>query len=454
MRAVRWVALPALLLAGAARAELDADRAGAWVRPVDAISLRAQGFEEHDRGYSTAARPRNIAGDVGWSCELQEGRACGGGAGAMAEVDSAAGLGGAVVAATRLRIDLGNHQYEPAVQVDRAYVRAQVGLFGVEAGRDVLSLGPSPRGALLVSRNAAPMDQVRAWVRPFSLPFLDPEALRVSLLYFIARLRQPQARDGAFVDCTRMQLDLFHGRLALGGSRLLQFGGSGAPAVDLGDFVVEHFVRKYDAGGRPLGDNRLAFDAAVSLPELAGTRLYTEATFEDFRSEELNVLRYDTDYLLGADVRALEVGPLRRVFVELAKTGRISQEGLYWLTGWTNAGRTLGSPLGPDGLSLYARAELETPVGPVAPWVEALRFSSDVFTADAGGNAQIAARGPVERRERAGLDLAVPVRPAVLLEAGAYVERVVNADFEPGSSRVNGGARVAISWTPGESATF
>lgn len=428
---------------------LAPDEGGLWVRPVESATLRAVALYEHDRPYSLPVRPRNIAGDVGYSCAGEEGRPCGGGLGVMQELDSSAGFGTWLSATSRLRFDFGNNRYTPAVELDRAYLKAQLGPIAFEVGRDVIALGPSARAAIQVSRNAAPLDQLRGWTRPFSLPFLDPDTLRVSFFYFIARLRDPQFYEGAFVDCTRMQIDLFR-RVELGGSRLLQFGGHGAPAIDLSSFVTEHFGRYYDANKAPLGDNRLAFDLAVAVPELAGGRFYTEVSFEDFRKQELNVFRYDADYLLGAEFRAVKAGPLRRILLEAVKTGRLSQEGIYWLTGWTNAGRTLGSALGPDALSLYLRGELELPFARVSPWVEAVRFWSDTYKDDSlgGGGVTVDKAGPAESRGRAGVDLSIPLRKALLLEASVFVERVTGADFVAGAGRHNAGVLATLRFLP------
>jgi hypothetical protein len=367
----------------------------------------------------------------------------------MPELDTSAGVGTWLSATTRLRFDLGNNRYEPTFQVDRAYVKAQLGALAVEAGRDALALGPSARSALMVSRNAAPLDQLRAWTRPFALPFLDADALRVSFFYFIARLRQPQTFDGTLVDCTRMQLDLFK-RIELGGTRLLQFGGSGALPVGLEDFVWLHFHRKHDATGRAFSDNRLGFDLSVSVPELAGGRFYIDFSSEEFRRQELNVFQYEADYLIGVELRALEAGPLRRMQLEATRTGRLSQEGLYWLTGWTNADRTLGSALGPDALALYLRAELELRFGRVSPWVEWVRFSSDTYKDDGRGDGGIVVdkSGPAEGRQRAGVDFAIPLGRSAWLEANAYAERMTNADLIPGSSRLNAGLLATLRFAP------
>jgi hypothetical protein len=421
---------------------------GFWLRPVDSAALEVLALHEHDRPYSLPARPRDLVGQVGFSCEQREGRPCGGGVGLEPWVQSSAGFGTWVSATARLRLYLGNNRYASGAELDRAYVKAQLGPLALEVGRDVIALGPSASEGIQVSRSAAPFDQIRAWTRPLSL-IPDSDALRVSFFYFIARLRDPQFYEGAFVDCTRMQIDLFR-RVQLGGTRLLQFGGTGAPPVDPGEFVHEHFARDYDARGAPVGDNRLAFDAAVAVPELAGGRFYTEVSFEDFRQQELNVFRYDADYLLGAELRALSAGPLRRLLLEAVRTGRLSQEGLYWKTGWSNAGRPLGSALGPDALSLYLRGELELSFATVAPWLEAVRYSSDTYRDDGlgDGGIRVDKAGPAESRGRAGLDLSVPLQRGFLFEASLYIERVTGSGFVPGQSDLNAGVLASLRYLP------
>src|ERR1700686_88455 len=390
--------------AGPLGAPQDGAREGApdtfWLRPAERVTLRGFALGEHDRPYSLPVKPRNLAGDVGFSCEYQEGRPCGGGLGLVGEVDSSAGFGEVLSATARVRLDLGNNGYAALAALDRAYVKAQLGVLALEAGRDVIALGPSFRNGLLWSSHAAPIDQLRASTRPFALPFLDGDVLRVSLLYFIARLRQPLGRDGALIDCTRVQFDLFN-RVELGASRLLMFGGDGAPNVSFSDFVYEHIRARYP-GGVPLGDNRVSADLAVSVPQLAGARAYLEISFEDFRRKFLNVLQVDTDYLVGLELRALSVGLLRRLFVEVGTTGRVAEQSPDWVTGFSSAGRPFGTPLGPEGESVYLRAELEVPGVRVAPWGEWLRFKSDTYVpnGDGAGGQRIASVGPSENPQR------------------------------------------------------
>jgi hypothetical protein len=420
-----------------------------WLRPAERLTLRGLAIREHDRPYSLPGHPRALAGGISFSCEYQEGRPCGPGVGMVGEVDSSAGFSDVLSATVRARFDLGNNGYSALAALDRAYVKAQLGVLVLEAGRDAIALGPSFRNEMAWSSHAAPIDHLRAQVRPFALPFIDGDALRVSLLYFIARLRQPQGRDGTLVDCARVQLDLFE-RVELGVSRLLVFGGDGAPNVSFSDFVYMHTHPMKYLDGIPLGDNRVAFDLAVSVPQLAGARAYIELAFEDFRKKFLNVLQIDTDYLVGLELRALSVGPLRRVFAEFGTTGHFAEEAPFWGTGFSNAGRPFGTPLGPEGASVYLRAELEAPGVRVAPWAEWLRFKADTYAPnnDGSGGWLIASMGPSESRQRLGVDVALTLRPSLLLEVTAYAERVGTADLVPGSTLFNGGLVTALRYSP------
>jgi hypothetical protein len=421
-------------------------REGDWLAPIDRAILRAQANHEHDRPYSLPARERQLAGFVATSCEYQEGRPCGDGAGAGIELDSSAGFANLMTAATRLRLEGGSLAFGQGFAIDRAYLKLEYGPFLLQAGRDVLALGPSVRAAEMVSTNAVAQDGIRVQLHPVALPFAP--WLRVSLFYFLDRLRGPQTFRGTLLDCTRAQLD-FGDRVQLGGSRLLQLGGEGAP--DFGGFwgfIGEHLGRTRDTATGTAENNRLSFDLSVRFPELRGARVYYEIAFEDTRQRFFNMLKYDADHLLGLEVRALRLGPWRRLFIELQHTGWVSQEHGLFATGMTNGGRTLGPALGPDGLSLWIRADFEIAGVQVSPWVEWLRFVSDRYDSDQDHGVFVTAVGPREYRQRAGADVRAQLARGVRLSAGAFGERVENADLIVGATTHNAGLRVALTFSP------
>ena len=220
---------------------------------------------------------------------------------------------------------------------------------------------------------------------------------------------------------------------------MLEFGGKGAP--DSGGFIANHFETGSGANGR------FSFDVTVLLPELRGARAYYEIAFEDTRSAFWNSVQYDADHLLGVEIRAVKEGPLRRVFAELEHTGWTSQEHSVFTSGMTNAGRTLGSALGPDGTSLWLKADLQFGYALISPWTEWMRFISDAYDTNQEQGVFVTNKGPIEHRQRLGADLVVPLQINVLLSATLFGERIGNAAFQNGDTRYSGGFRALITWT-------
>jgi len=430
---------------------LPPDVSDPWIRPATLLTLRGSLVDEHPRSYSTEIRPRNIAGFVALSCEHQEGRPCGPGAGVGVEVDSSAGYGGWVSAFTRIRVDAGNHAYEPGVDLDRAYVNFELGPVAMEAGRDVQVLGPAVRSALMLSDHAAPLDHVRiSTARPLDLLGDRGSILRLSLRYFIARLRDPQRFHGTLLTGARAQLVLFD-QLELGGTRFLQLGGDGAPSFTLGQFVLEHFVRQTGPDGAGISNNRLSFDISYVFGPLRGARAYYELAFEDTRHQFLNTLEFQTDHLLGLEVLNLDGAGHHGLLLEFHRTGSDSQEHSPFTTGMTNANRTLGSPLGPDAWSLYAAVRIDGRAFSVTPWAELVRMSSDVYgVRSEDGPVERFSTGVTEHRFRAGLEAALGLTKGVSLRVGAFGERVGNSDFVTGATRLNGGLLAALTWSPAD----
>jgi hypothetical protein len=419
---------------------------GFWFLPLQRLSLRFSAADEHDRPYSLPLRPRDIAGGIALSCEYQEGRPCGDGVGSALEIDSSIGYGTLFTAATRLRAAAGTANFADELVLDRAYLRFDYGPFALQAGRDALAVGPSIRGALMVSRNAAPQDGIRAQLRPVALPFAPD--VRLSLFYFLDRLRDPQRFHGTLLDLARAQLD-FWDRVQLGGSRMLMLGGEGAP--DYGGFtgfILEHFGRTKEGAGTA-ENNRLSFDLSVRVPELRGARFYYEIAFEDTRQQFFfNSLRYDADHLLGLELRDLRLGPWRRLFIELEHTGWVSQEHSLFITGMTNRGRTLGSALGPDGTSIWARADLQLANLTLSPWVEWLRFISDRYDSNQSQGVFVTATGPIEHRQRIGADVRAALSEMLWFSLGIFGERIANADLLQGNTRFSGGATASVTFRP------
>lgn len=413
-----------------------------WFRPFERALGRLIAVRERERPYSSAVRPRDLSGLLALSCERAEGRPCGAGYGMLFELDSSVGYQDWLSLSTRLSEVVGSNAYSSGISLDRAYVRATFGPLAAEVGRDVIALGPSARTSLGWSDHAPPLDHVRVSTDE---AVEVTSSVRASFVYVLGRLRDPQTFSGNVVSIARGQLDLGE-HVQVGAMQLLQLLGDGAGEVDLIDFLAEHVRRGDDSASSTDSSNRrVGLDLSIRSPSFAGARLYYALMFEDWRDRIHHALRHDADHLIGIELAALGQHAL---VLELQETGVRSQEHAPRVTGLTNAGRVVGSPLGPDARSIYAGTRLEHGRMTLAPWVEVIRFSSDTYNFVVDGPIGRATRGVSELRLRAGFRARRRVTRALSVEADAWFEHVERPGFERGARRENLGVSLAVTWRP------
>jgi hypothetical protein len=364
--------------------------------------------------------------------------------GALAVLESAAGLGAWLTADVRLVLSAGTHAYGRAA-VDRLSLLAESDSFQAEIGRDVLVLGPEPRTHLVWGENAPPVDLLRASTSGFvSILGVRPEVLRVSALLFLARLDGPQRFPHPLVSGQQLAFQLFQ-RLELSFTRLLQFGGAGAPPLTFAEVLAEHVSRKRTEALRNFSNNRLGMGASLQLPGPTLPRVVYALVLEDTRDAVADMLQYDTDHLVGLEWAALGPRGQGALSVELFQTGSRSGEHGVWTTGMTSGGFDLGSALGPDVRA--ARVELDWEVGRMrlGGGVLVARASSDLY-ADDGEDISLAQRGTPEFRDRAWVHTAVALGPRVELEGQVFAERVRNFGFDEGRGQTNVGSGISLVW--------
>jgi hypothetical protein len=410
---------------------------GWWIRAIERAALRVTVTDEDVRDYSTAARPRNVAGQLALSCEGQEGRPCGHRLDLGAEIDAAAGYGAWAAGAVRLSLRTDSGSDELALGLDRAYVNAELGPIAAEVGRDVIALGPPAPTRVGWSPNAPPLDQVRlSGARPLALS----RRVRINAVYVLGRLAEPQTYPDNLVSIARAQVDLWD-RFELGAMQLLQLGGEGAPRIGLWDFVLEH-VRRRDltAGPSDSSNRRVGFDVAARIAGLGGARITYQLIFEDLRKEIVSAVRHDADHVLAVQTRWLTV--------EWHRTGVRAYEHTPRLTGLTSGGRIVGDPLGPDAHAVIVGGRVATRRGVVMPWIEVARFASDTYEFLDPGPVVRSGRGPAELRFRIGARARVPIGHGLELAPEAALEDVERASFVPGARHINAMFRAVLVWRP------
>jgi hypothetical protein len=413
-----------------------------WVAPIDRLSLTLRAVHEAERTYSVATRPRDIAGSLALSCQNREGEPCGDGAGGFSNLDSGAGYGTVISLFARLRLVAGGAGYGPDITLDRIRLRGSKGPITADIGRDVLGFGPSHRVQLGWGTNALPVDRVHVFT---AHPIELGSQLGVVADYALARLRAPQTYPGNLVSIVHGQLNI-GSTMELGVIQLLQIGGDGAPHLGAWDFIAEH-VRRGDNSASPTDSSNRRFggDVAVRVPSLRNARFYYQLIFEDIRKARfIDAVRYDADHLVGVDVEDDD----RRLTIEWHQTGIRSQEHTPRVTGFTNGGFAVGSPLGPDAKSFFVGGRLSIGPAAVLPWAELVSLASDKYELIVDGPINRVESGRHERRYRLGSGCRVPLDDTLSLEGDVFYEHVTRFEFQPDSSRNNVGITASIVWNP------
>jgi hypothetical protein len=413
-----------ILVALAVAAPVRAD--DLWLAPFDRAAFHLAAYDEAERPYSTPARVPDIAGEVALACEHTEGRPCGDGAGAYEELDTRAGYANWLTAGLRIRAHGGTANYGNGVDLDRAHVDARWRDLGLEVGRDAFVLGPGAHTQVGWGDNAPPLDFARATYA----------TERGGLMYLVGRLRDPQTLHGNLVTIARGELAT--GPVIVGAMQLLQLEGDGAPHLGPWDFAVEHFTRgNASAGPDDTSNRRVGLDVSWRIAGFGGARLYYELMFEDWRRQFADALRYDADHVAGAVFAS-------GLVIEWQKTGFRSMEHAVRTTGFTNAGRAVGSPLGPDAQALYVAQRL----GGFEPWLEVARLASDTYSYGAGQPITRTSDGLAEFRYRLGLLATRRIDAHLHVELDARAEHVQDFAFVRGDDRNSIGADLAIVWQP------
>src|SRR3989449_634986 len=144
---------------------------------------------------------------------------------------------------------LENEDYGPA-RLATGY--AKLTLYNVEllVGRDSLAWGPGYHNALLLSNNAAPLDQIRVGAaEPFLLPWIGKWVGPTKVLIFLAQLEE--RRDHPFAKLSGMRLTFAPASfLELGASRTVLFDGLG-PNLPLSKYPSAIFPFDSSFGDNP-----------------------------------------------------------------------------------------------------------------------------------------------------------------------------------------------------------
>ncbi len=271
--------------------------------------------------------------------------------------------------------------------VDEAYALFNFGRFYLAMGRSPLIWGQSDYGGLIFSQNARALDHIRVGTNDgFYLPWVFKHIGKINAAMYFGNLGPEQFHAwGYFTGLSivvkptrRLELAMLHN---------VQFGGSGAPSMGLGDLAQEFFgfIPWVSQSAVQNSNKMTSLSARFLWPEFMGANLYGEYFMDDSNMGSLAAFKrhfyHNSSYKLGLLFTCFAESCDDAVNLEFRMHKPISYRHSTFQNGWTENQNIIGDPIGPDGYGFDAHWERR--------WSERLRTnlnyhyrsrSADVYT--------------------------------------------------------------------------
>jgi hypothetical protein len=338
---------------------------------------------------------------------------------------------------------------------------AKLTLWNVEllVGRDSLAWGPGYRNNLLLSNNAAPLDQIRLGsAEPFEIPWISQWIGPMKALIFLAQLEE--RRDHPYTKLSGMRLTFSPATwLELGGSRAVMFDGGGPylPASkyleaifnpQFGDDVSQHPENRTNNVFSIDGELRFRNVDRFYFPS-RDVRMYGEFYWDDTCGEcgpSSGIGHFLASNFLPKGVTVGAVGGIHFLGLfgqdwldarfEYARTSPQSYNHDQFMSGYWTRGHVIGSPIGTNGRDYFARVTAR-----LAP---DLMLGVD-FDRAIIGNTAFNFTGPQEERLGGGIDVSYRFWDRYAIFAQYMVSDVKNRNFRAGDDGIDQLVRVELT---------
>jgi hypothetical protein len=226
------------------------------------------------------------------------------------------------------------------VELIEVYGKAMLGPFEVEGGRDSLWWGPGCHGALLVSNNAEPFTMIKVSnPQPLQLPWIFRYIGLIQGQWFLTELEEDRDCPGAKLSGLRLAFKP-HPAVELGATRMIMFGGEGAPAISWFDYVKTMM----QFGEEQAEDNQLAgMDGSFLLPLPSSLPLRSVKLYGDFMGEDsVHSAPSRWSYLAGLQLNDILRTGRTDLCMEWTHTNPVAYIHNIYTSGYTYEGRVIG----------------------------------------------------------------------------------------------------------------
>lgn len=340
-----------------------------------------------------------------------------------------------------------------SILLQEGYAVLQAGDASLQFGRSTNVWGPGERGALLITNNARPLDQIKFTTpSPFRLPWVFKYLGKWRVTLFGANLGPEQTPKYAWLTGYRLSYMPVK-YLELGFGNITMMGGEGAPSLSALDVFGEFFGFRV-GGTDPNSPNKtnhiMEASVLIRVPEAWGLQMYGVINNEDKRDTLKRFFRDGSSYIAGFYLPVIANSGKTSFRFEFKRMSALAYRHSLFAGGYALDHLFIGDDLGPDALGTHARADFDISnkirTAVVFDW-DLRRSDQHTTTMDPDGTLGdiiVVQGGPHEERFRFILEPSVLLNKFLELRAMAGYEKVFNANYNEGVSRNNWLAAVSL----------
>ena len=323
------------------------------------------------------------------------------------------------------------------IRLHKGYLKASLGPFELELGRDAIWWGQGYRGTLIFSNHARPLDMVQlSTPHPVRLPWIFRHLGSLKTAMFFSILEEDRDVPRTKLAGGRLQLKPLWW-LELGVVAAVQFDGEGVPGLGLQDLPDILFFRNPSDESGNLTNQLMAFDMRITLPFLRYSQFYAEYGGEDSAGGQ-EIIVGDQAFLFGLYVprltrdgrTTLRFEWMQNDFANDANTPSVWYTHRTWTSGFTFKGRVLGHAAGGDGAEIFWRMTRDLREGMTLGVDFSYQWRGDVLLRIEPGNEK-------ERHYRGGIDFQHFITKHLEVRTRIAMEAVENFNHLPGDDRTN-----------------
>ncbi len=334
----------------------------------------------------------------------------------------------------------------------RSYVKAGVGDFEFQIGRDDVKWGPGEE-SLMFSTNFKGLDMIRlSTPYTFRLPWVFKHLGQWRFTTFFALLGNGFSNPNTILSAYRFDWQPTHW-LDLGFDSAVMMGGRGAIDPTISGAVNEYVTVFSSSGtGHASSNHVLGFDFTARIPPLAGMEFYGKVLLEDTTKKLYLTYINDGSWLAGLYFPKLESSRKWSLRSEFVHTGQIAYRHGFYTSGWSLDGKFMGYDAGSDTYSINTTLRHQFNYDEfVAGSFRYLSRSSDTYAVVLNSSGQqtslaTTTQGPSEDHFIFKLSGTKRLTKWLNVYGDAGLDRVINRGFNPNSNAVNFSTLIKLSF--------